>query len=103
MSIKNDVHDTPPQIFSKKYLKKMYNFFTMFFFGKNLKAKHKVALCLAALGILANCWVCTKLPGTFPYYVEFLENGYKRFYWTEIILAYGTFIKMLMICIFRKF
>ena len=73
----------------------------MFFFGKNLKLKHKATLCLAALGILANCWVCTKLPGTFPF-VEF-GNGRKTYYCTEMVLAFGIFVKMLIIAIFRKF
>ena len=80
----------------------MYNFFTMFFFGENLRFKHRVTLCLAALGILLNFWVCTKLPGTFPY-IEFLGDGYIRFSWTQVALSYGIFIKMLMIFIFRKF
>ena len=74
----------------------------MFFFGQNLKAKHKVTLCLAAVGILANYWICTKLSGTFPF-VEFLPNGITRYHWTQIVLAYGIFVKMLMIGIFRKF
>ena len=74
----------------------------MFFFGKNLKPKHKVTLCLAALGILTNYWLCTMMPGTFPY-VEFLENGSVKYHLTQIILSFGIFIKMLVICIFRKF
>ena len=74
----------------------------MVFFGKNLKTKHKVALCLAMLGILMNCWECTRMPlGTFPY-VEF-NDGNIRFYTTKIVLSFGIFVKMLMICIFRKF
>ena len=74
----------------------------MFFFGKNLKTKHKVTLCLAALGILINCWASTMLPGTFPY-IEFLEGRHIRWHWTQISLAFGIFVKMLMIAFFRKF
>ena len=73
----------------------------MFFFGKNLKAKHKVTLCLAALGILANGYACTKLPGPFPF-VEFLKDGI-NLHPTELILSFGIFVKMLMIAFFRKF
>ena len=80
----------------------------MFFFGKNLKAKHKATLCLVMLGILANYWVCTclvfgKIPfGTYPF-VEFIENEDFKMYLTKIVLSFGIFIKMLVICIFRKF
>ena len=75
----------------------------MFFFGQNLKIRHKVILCLAALGILINCWVCTKMPvGTFPY-IEFLPNGGFTIHFTHIALAYGALVKMLVIAFFRKF
>ena len=81
----------------------MYNFFTMFFFGKNLKFKHKATICLAALGILANIWVCTKKRfGTFPFYIEFY-NGEIIFHTTKIVLSFGILIKMLVIAFFRKF
>ena len=90
----------------KKYLKKIYNFFTMFFFGKNLTAKHKATLCLVALGILANCWLCSKAFATSFPFVEFVDSDI-IFHMAEsmplIILAYGIFIKMLVIRIFRKF
>ena len=74
----------------------------MFFFGKNLKAKHKATLCLALLGILANYWACTWLPGTFPF-IEFIGDYEVKFHATQLILSLGIFIKMLIICIFRKF
>ena len=79
----------------------MYNFFIMFFFGKNLQTKHKVALCLAALGILANFWVCTTM-GTFPM-IEYLANGSIKFNITKITLSFGIFVKILIIVFFRKF
>ena len=80
----------------------MYNFFTMFFFGENLKFKHKVTLCLVMLGILFNCWVCTKMPlGTFPF-IEFRETGVKL-YMSQLALSFGVFVKMLVIAFFRKF
>ena len=74
----------------------------MIFFGKNLKFKHKVTLCLVMLGILINYLECSRLPGTFPY-VKSLANGGYEFHTTKIILAYGIFVKMLMIAFFRKF
>ena len=80
----------------------MYNFFEMFFFGEKLKTRHKVTLCLAALGILLNFWICTKLPGTFPF-IEFLEDGRTRYHWTNLVLSYGILVKILMIVFFRKF
>ena len=74
----------------------------MVFFGKNLKSKHKVTLCLVALGILANYWLCTKMDGTFPF-VEFLGNGGLRFHTSQIVLSFGIFVKMLVLAFFRKF
>ena len=74
----------------------------MFFFGKNLKFKHKVTLCLAALGILANVYVCRTKSAAFPF-VEFLENGNCRIHVTQCVLSFGIFVKMLMIAFFRKF
>ena len=85
----------------------------MFFFGKNLKAKHKVALCLVMLEILLNCWLCTHLGtycgvfrthmGAYPW-VEFLDGHTKfNFNITKIVLSCGILLKMLVICIFRKF
>ena len=74
-------------------------------FGKNLESKHKVTLCLVALGILANCWLCTKAFGTSCPFVEFVDSDI-IFHMAEsmplIILLYGIFVKMLVICIFRK-
>ena len=74
----------------------------MFFFGKNLRTKHKIILCLAALGILVNYWECSRMPGTFPY-VEFLSDGGINFHTTQIILSFGIFVKMLVVAFFRKF
>ena len=76
----------------------------MEFFGKNLKFKHKATLCLVALGILTNGWLCTKAFGTT--FVEFIE-GDMIVHMTEsmplIILVFGIFLQMLVISIFRKF
>ena len=74
----------------------------MFFFGKNLKPKHKATLCLVVLGILANFWLCTKRLGTFAF-VEFLADGSIKLNLAAIILSFGIFVKMLVIIIFRKF
>ena len=74
----------------------------MVFFGKNLKSKHKVTLCLVALGILANVWLCNQSPVTLPF-VEYMGNGTYRFNSSKIVLSFGIFVKMLVICIFRKF
>ena len=78
------------KIFSKKYLKKMYNFFTMFFFGENLKAKHKVTLCLVMYGVLLNVLLWSDIPQMT------LEE-------LHCLLAFGTCIKCIVLCIFRKF
>ena len=74
----------------------------MFFFGKNLKFKHKATLCLVVLGILTNYWLCTRMAGTFPF-VEFRPHGGVQFHLVQIVLSFGIFIKMLVIIIFRKF
>ena len=74
----------------------------MEFFGKNLKFRHKVTLCLVALCILGNYVICTSLPGTFPY-VEYIGNGHYRLEASQIILSFGIFVKMLVIAFFRKF
>ena len=82
----------------------------MFFFGKNLKLKHKVTLCLVLLGILANGFLWFNLPQV-PF-VEYIPEQYLFFYdwpvlinynFPQIVLAFGIFVKMLMIIIFRKF
>ena len=73
----------------------------MFFFGKNLKFKHKATLCLVLLGILANgyLWSESEVP-----FVEFLpELNTYDYNLTKIIVAFGTFIKIIVLCIFRKF
>ena len=79
----------------------------MFFFDRNLKAKHKVTLCLAVLAILANYWVCAKLVytifGTYPF-VELLKNEEDvKMLLTGIVLSSAIFSQMLLVCIFRKF
>ena len=73
----------------------------MFFFGKNLRMRHKVTLCLVALSILANYLACTTM-GTFPL-VEYLADGKINFNITKITLSFGIFTKMLVIAFFRKF
>lgn len=74
----------------------------MFFFGKNLKPKHKATLCLVALAIIANYFEYTRTPGIFPF-AHFMPNGGIEFNSTKIILSFGIFVKMLVLCIFRKF
>ena len=74
----------------------------MFFFGKNLKPKHIVTLCLVAYGILANGYLWSLLP-QIPF-VEFIpETGLYNYNVTKIVVVYGTFVKMLVLIIFRKF
>ena len=82
----------------------MYNFFTMFFFDKNLKRGHKVTLCLVLLGILANGFLWSKLPQK-PFVDIRIEQNYTvtDYNVAHIALAYGTFIKIIVLCIFRKF
>ena len=72
------------------------------FFGKNLKAKHKVTLCLVLLGILANGYLWSRLP-QIPFVEYDLEQNLFYVSWTHIVVAFGTFIKILIINIFRKF
>ena len=80
----------------------MYNFFIMFFFGENLKMEHKVALCLVLLAILANgcLWY------TMPQITSFVEWNVARrklnFHLTHIVVAFGTFVNFIVLCIFRK-
>ena len=74
----------------------------MFFFGKNLKSKHKVTLCLAVLGILLNYWVFAQMGPGYPI-IEFLKNGEMNFNITKMALSFGILVKMLVIAIFRKF
>ena len=63
----------------------------MFFFGKNLKPKHKVILCLVMLGILANGYLWSLLP-QIPF-VEFVpELSVYNYNLTKIVLAFGTFV-----------
>ena len=80
----------------------MYNFFTMSFFGTNLKPKHKATLCLVMLGILVNYRVYAQMGAQYPM-VEFLSTGHVNFNMTKIALAFGIFVKMVVIGIFRKF
>ena len=75
----------------------------MYFFGKNLKPKHKVTLCLAMLAILGNVFVCSKKLATFPFYIERLTTGEIAIHTTQIIMAFDIFVKILMIAFFRKF
>ena len=74
----------------------------MFFFGKNLKFKHKVTLCLTALGILVDCILWSILEQKMPL-VEFLPEQGLNFNLTYLILAFGILVKCLVIDIFRKF
>ena len=74
----------------------------MEFFGKNLKSRHKLTLCLVLFGILANGLLWSKLPQV-PFVEYVPELGTYNFNLTQIVLALGTFIKMLVLCIFRKF
>ena len=72
----------------------------MFFFGKNLTSGQKLTL-LAALGILANGYLLSKLQIPF---VQFLDQQSFKFNLTHIVLSYGIFVKMLVIAFFfRKF
>ena len=62
----------------------------MIFFGKNLKFKHKVTLCLVMYGILANAYLWFELPQ-----IPFVE--------LQFWFAYGAFVQCIVLCIFRKF
>ena len=76
----------------------------MSFFGKNFKMRHKLALCLVLLGILANGYLWYHLPQK-PFVEITIKQNYKLIDYnlTHIVLAYTTFIKMIVLIIFRKF
>lgn len=74
----------------------------MEFFGKNLKSKHKVTLCLVLLGILADCILWSILEQKMPW-VEFVPEQGLNFNSTYLVLAFGILVKCLVIDIFRKF
>ena len=69
----------------------------MFFFGKNLKFKHKVTLCLVMYGILANWYLWMKLT-QIPFDWS-SSNGKELQFW----VAFLAFVKCIVLCIFRKF
>ena len=73
----------------------------MFFFDKNLKMGHKLTLYLVLLGILANVFVL-------------FDHKYRLLEWltedyivslnvTHTVVAFGTLVKCIVLCIFRKF
>ena len=73
----------------------------MFFFGKNLRTKHKVILCLVVVSILTNYLTFTHLSKPF---VEYLPNGeWKNINMTKVTLSFGILVKMLVVAFFRKF
>ena len=72
----------------------------MFFFGKNLKLRHKLTLCLVISGILVNGTLWSRLPQV-PM-IELTPDGV-NFSITHIVLAYGAFVKLMVLLIFRKF
>ena len=72
------------------------------FFGKNLKMRHKLTLCLVLLGILANVYLWSQLPQMPFVEIDFEQNVFSVS-WTHVVLAFGTFIKILILNIFRKF
>ena len=76
----------------------------MFFWDKKLKPRHKVTLCLVLLGILANGYLWSNMPQK-PFVEVRIEQNYKKIDYnlTHIVLAYATFIKMIVLIIFRKF
>ena len=79
----------------------------MYFFGKNLKMRHKLTLCLVLLGIVVNAYLWSTLPQ-----IPFIQIKIERWKFdfsvtnyttTHTALAYGTFIKIIVLWIFRKF
>ena len=72
----------------------------MFFFGKNLNSKHKVTLCLVAVSILTSYVTFFHLGRPV---LEYLPNGKTNVNVTKIDLVFGILVKMLVLCIFRKF
>ena len=75
----------------------------MFFFGKNLKFKHKATLCLVMLGILINYRVFARMGPEYPMVLVESLDGKIHFNITKIALSFGILVKMLVIGIFRKF
>ena len=91
--------------FTKNIEKKCYNFFMMFFFGKSLESMQKrnqVIVCLLLVGILANGYLWCTLPQV-PFVEIRPEQKIIHFNLDHIIVAYGIFVKILVIVFFRKF
>ena len=74
----------------------------MFFFGKNLKSKHKVTLCLVLVAILTDWILWSILEQKIPL-VEFVPEKGLNFNLTYLVLAFGILVKCLVIDMFRKF
>ena len=74
----------------------------MFFFGKNLKREHKLGLCLLVLGILANVFLMLTATPEISFVEIQPEDHTVNFNVTQIILVFVTFIKLLVLVIFRK-
>ena len=74
----------------------------MFFFTQNLKFKHKVTLCLVLVGFLANVYLFFTLP-QIPIIEILPEEHTINVSLVHIVLAFGAFVKMLVLAFFRKF
>lgn len=71
-------------------------------FDKNLKMRHKVALCLLLLGILANVYLLANAP-QIPFVEIQPEEHVINFSVVHIVVVFGTFVKCIALFVFRKF
>ena len=74
----------------------------MFVFTQNLQFKHKVTLCLVLFGFLANVYLLATLP-QIPIVEIIPEENTINISVVHIVLAFGAFVKMLVLAFFRKF
>ena len=64
--------------------------------------RHKATLCLLLLGVLANVYLLANAP-QIPFVEILPEENVINFSVVHIIVVFGTFVKCIALCIFRKF
>ena len=64
--------------------------------------EHKLTLCLLLLGVLANVFLLCNAP-QIPFVEIQPEEGIVNFSVVHIVVLFGTFVKCIALCVFRKF
>ena len=75
----------------------------MFFFGENLQPQHRLTLWLVLGALLANGYLFSHLCEKISFLDVQPELELVTFNMVHITLVFGIFVKMLVLCIFRKF